>query len=62
MQPDAHRAAIRVPINRGVEFDSYMADHPEPLGHPRTGLRGHSAPAWPSCICFWEVPKNGLAA
>lgn len=27
------------PINRGVEFDSYMADHPATLRHPGAGLR-----------------------
>ncbi len=40
MKPDAC-VCHPGPINRGVELDSYMADHPEAFGHSRSGLRGH---------------------
>ena len=60
MRPDAI-VCHPVPINRGVEFDSYMADHPSARSFSNRSMRA-SACAWPCCICFWEVPNNGNAA
>ena len=59
MKPDAI-VCHPGPINRGVEFVSYMPDHPERSVHPLPGSTPVSACAWLPCICCLEVPTMAL--